>query len=137
MRCGGGSLRRPRSVPHGESVEITSPRVPLPEFRANLEHFARRAPVVVFVAWARRTALAPARKEVYPARRLRMYRDSILAMEERGHPVLDVETLFRESGIPPERLFLDAVHASEEGCRLVAQWLARRLRQRVLRLRSR
>jgi lysophospholipase L1-like esterase len=129
---------RPPASPAGDgSPEATLPRVPIEEFRANLEYFAGRAPVVVFVAWARRSALEPDRRERFPTRRLRRYRAAILEMEQAGHVVLDVEELFRKSGLPPERLFLDDVHATKEGGELVARWLARRLRLHVPALRHR
>ena len=121
-------LRRPEVLRAGTSPEYWLPRVSITDFRANLEHFAGLAPIVVFVAWVRRKELDPRFEEVYPLERLRRYDQVILSMRAAGHSVLSVEALFRKSGLPPDRLFVDSVHATKEGAQLVAQELARHLR---------
>ena len=57
-------------------------------------------------------------------------------MGDAGHSTLDVGALFRATGFPPDRLFLDGVHATQEGAELVAQEIARLLSERLHRLRT-
>jgi lysophospholipase L1-like esterase len=111
-------------------VRISSrPRVPLDEFRDNLEFLASRAPRAVFLVWPQRVQVEPAPAPAVRMHRLREYHRTIRDVaREGGHDLVDVVELFKGSGASADELFVDDVHASALGCRLVADAVAAALR---------
>ena len=109
-------------VPFAPDYDITyaRPRVSPAEFRANLRHLATRAPRTVFVAWARRTQLDPEYDDQMPLASYLVYRDAVLEMEAEGHTVVDVERIYRASGLTPEKLFQDDTHPTPASARLIS-----------------
>ena len=105
-------------------------RVPLDEFRRNLEFLASRAPRAVFLIWPHRVQIEPSPTLPIRMQRLREYQRTIREVASAGgHDVVDVVALFQESGLPAPELFVDDVHASAAGCRLVADAVIASLRE--------
>lgn len=117
--------RIPRSAPLLEMARAT-PRVPPGDFRANVSTLAGRAPRAVLVAWPYRAHLESNAAVADPAAnpgmtRMSEYREILRDVAARsGHAFVDVETVFRASGLAPAALFVDDVHASPAGLALVA-----------------
>ena len=120
--------RIPRSATLAEMAHAT-PRVPPGEFRENVATLAGRAPRAVVVAWPYRARLeadaahaAAADPSAQPGMtRMSEYREILRDVAARGgHAFVDVESVFRASGLAPAELFVDDVHASPAGLALVA-----------------
>jgi lysophospholipase L1-like esterase len=88
------------------------------------------APRAVVLIWPRLAQLDPRHSEWIRIERYPDYQEA-LARSGRaaGAQVIDVGQVFRDSGRPFPALFLDDVHASPEGCRLVARAVAVALRR--------
>jgi lysophospholipase L1-like esterase len=105
-------------------------RVPIDDYVANLDAFVERAQQadaeVLFLMLPNRTDLrAPER--FWP---WQPYRDAMRAAANRhGCPLVEVPPLFRVSGEPVRKLFLDQVHPSRLGHRLIGQAIADTVRQ--------
>lgn len=99
-------------------------RVPVDEFRANLRTMARGAPAAVIVAWPRRSVLDPPHLDPVPRERSAAYHRAALDLASEGLRVVDVAEVFKKSGVAPGDFYLDEVHATPLGCRLVGAAVA-------------
>ena len=82
---------------------------------------------MIFLAWPRRSLLDDSYEDPMPAMRSRAYRNEVLRMRERGHEVVDLLEVFRESGVAVDEIFSDEVHVSVVGARIVSEALEPRL----------
>jgi hypothetical protein len=105
--------------------------VPIEEYRENLEFLASEAPVAVLLVWPLRRQLDPGFPDCFPVERYASYQEAVRGLADRGHVVVDVEEAFRRSGLAPEKLYLDSVHASIAGSRLVAEALHTAISRRL------
>jgi len=111
------------------AVRIASrPRVPPDEFRENLAYLATRAPRAVLLVWPQRVQIEGRQAPAVVQHRLREYQAAIREVAESGdHTLIDVVDLFERSGLPASALYVDEVHASPRGCRIVADAVAEAL----------
>lgn len=112
--------------------EHTTPRVPLDEFRAGLAGMAGAGIPTVLLAWPRRQLLDDAWAQRMPEERAHAYYEAVAAVPAPGGAVVELLPVFRGSGLPPHEIYLDDVHLTPAGHRLVADAVAEAIR-RVLR----
>ncbi len=99
-------------------------RVPINSYAANLEAFCRRmyqrGGGVAFVALANREDLSPTAEAAwYP------YRDAMRLVASRwSAPIIELGPMFRESGLGRDSLFLDQMHPTATGHRILADGIA-------------
>jgi lysophospholipase L1-like esterase len=109
------------------------PRVPIEEYRENLEYLASRAPVAVLLVWPLRCQLDPDFEDCFPLERYAAYQEVVRSLAKKGYIIVEVAEAFRRSGLPPAELYLDSVHASIAGSQLIAKAINHALSQRMLR----
>jgi len=106
-------------------------RVAIDDYVANLDAMVQRAhqagSEVVFLMLANKEDIR-AHERIWP---WQIYRDAMRdAAARHGYPLVDVPRLFRASGLSPDRLFVDEMHPSTEGHRVIGEAIADTLRHR-------
>ena len=118
---------RPGPIPEVDP-EIVTPRVGPDEFRANLLRLAASAPRTIFLVWPMWQQLEPRFVPGFPITRLAEYQEIVRGLSAEGHEVLDIGEVFTGSREPISSFYIDEVHASEQGSRLIADALHALLR---------
>jgi lysophospholipase L1-like esterase len=116
------SAPTPVDVPHFDYHDWTGlpARVPLDETVRNVKSMCASARACVVIAWPGRKLLLPDFVCALPVSRLSESYLRILGLRSEGFRVVDVLDAFVTSRRSADDLFLDGVHASPLGCRLVA-----------------
>ena len=108
-------------------------RVAIEDYAANLDILVEMAKAngadVVFLLLSNNEDLGPQGPDNAP-KAWTPYRDVMReAAERHGAPVVDVPALFRESGLSKEELFLDKMHPTATGHRMIGEALAKLLKE--------
>jgi lysophospholipase L1-like esterase len=110
-----------------DEFNVARERVPLTEFRENLEAFAGEGLPIVFVVWPRRANVEPGSSDPIDAEKSSAYLDCICEMEGPDVRVVDLRTLFRSGCADAPNFYTDEVHASAAGSKIVARAVSRAL----------
>jgi lysophospholipase L1-like esterase len=122
------SFRLPETdFPQQVTGYAEKPRVSVDEFRENLLSLGRKAPQTVFLTWPLREEFDLSSEKTLPINTYRRYRQAIRSLAADGYIVIDVPEVFRRTGLPPAKLFLDPVHPTPTGAWLVAEEVRDRL----------
>jgi lysophospholipase L1-like esterase len=124
------TLPRPEDLRCVEPIEA-GPRVTIDDYRENLAYLASQAPVSVLLVWPLRCQIDPVFQDYFPVERYEAYQQVVRSLADQGHLVLEVEQVFRRSGLPSEQLYLDSVHATVVGCRLIAEAIHKTISRRL------
>lgn len=102
-------------------------RVPIAEFRANLKRFAECGIPTVFVVWPRRRQLDADFPDPMPDALVREYLSVVTEMNGDQVRVVDLREAIGTRTEDIDSFFIDEVHASEEGSKIVAREVAQAL----------